>query len=569
MANITDTVIALDTGLVGPGGTGSAVLFNQVFNTTVNSNGSEPIVRQFADGTYAIAPAVGETDLTFTAINTTSPGSIRAQFDPDSETFALLPGYTNSFPANEVVAQLPLTITPAATTSLVIGIKRNETTEGWAGTRGISDPTAGGQTNGLGHGAIDAYQIITIFASDPGDLSDSIRPPINGDDKSVLTLTDDFDMARLPSNPVFSTASAATLETMRQLCANNIEAFAIQNSRLAAAEFNEGGRAYRAHVIVDDYSAGYAQSMYAVQHAMMSADTFANKKATLAAYLAHGRDVYAAVFNHGPIPRASKTGAGQHFGRLIASIFFSALSVDPRPAKNISGLSAIQSDGERGYIEVQQVRDVGHGAVWGDENTVNPIGTYWDNCLQFQAFDGAVLSGADNGIRAQRDPEGYIDGPAEDPGSSYMSIFGPYQDLSAMMFNFPETADVFNYDPTFQYVDRLISSGIKTLPDPYAPPDPGEGLTCNPFGDGSLCTDYGITWGPSGGVNGNTPILNGAGQNGRFGSKNGTFPGRLGLGGDYRTQSTVDNWATIRGVATNPRTAPENAQPTTPVTAGA
>ena len=89
-----------------------------VFIWQFKSGDQDALCGQFANKDYWIAPAIGESGVTITAINGT--GDISADIDPEMESLGLLPGvktYGNYIESENIVPELPLTISGIASVS--------------------------------------------------------------------------------------------------------------------------------------------------------------------------------------------------------------------------------------------------------------------------------------------------------------------------------------------------------------------------------------------------------------------------------------------------------------------
>jgi hypothetical protein len=448
-----------------------------------------------------VAPAAGQTEVTLTALTGTGSGQIYADENPTVESMGLLSkDYGNLNTDENIIPKLPLSFN--YTTSLVAVIQRDEGAYGGCGTSAIVGCCA------------DAYQVITIMDSVPANNgSDMFRPNITRAYKELMTW-DDFDLSRLPTHDIFGAgpADAGSLEGIRVVWSHNTEVLSHPDSTSSA--YSEGGRAFRADLITDDYAASVASGWYHNVFAMMGDDhTRPEKKEALAAMLTYGKDLFYSVYDHdGNRRRYFGGGAGQSQGRFPAAVFFAALSRDPLFAETLKRAGTNITAGTDGTnpVELNQVNIGVNGPVWGDgphDITGSHVGRYWSELYGAKNYDGAPTTGTVSGKKTSRDPYGYVDGPPQRPMDHYAGLTsGQHRALAAVMFLMPEVCDIVNYDPLVTYAIRLSEVGRWASPDPCAPPDPREDPACSPYyvnaylsnpdyyRDRCNCKYYGLFW---------------------------------------------------------------------------
>jgi len=436
-------------------------------------------------------------------------------------------------------------------TSIVSALQRDEPATFTCGTAAIEGE------------CVDAYQVLTVLDNPPADFGkDSLRPPLNGTDKTITPLSA-FDFSRLPSRPELTGASPAALDGIRRQWAHSIGIFSMWD--VNQNWFSEGGRAFRAHILVHNYGAGLAKYFNNTLMTMFSDDnTFPQKRRALAAMLTYGLDNYAAMHGAGEPTRYYGSGAGQFLGNFFPSVFATSLLIDPSKATTLSGTPGRMSESANfGPQELDQVNIIGTVPVWGDAKSRGPR-EYWQNLFEGNCYNDATGECRSIfGSRAQRDPYGYIDGSASRPGWSYMGIGqGVQRGMVAAMCVMPELADIVNYDPLIEFIDRTASVGIHTMPDPCAPPDLREPSSCRPYAaTGSDpngwnaqagCNYYTVTWGPDPSdtskciTNNQSPNT---GQTGRFSARHGESVGMV-----YHSEQVEANWAALRGNSATCRT---------------
>ena len=516
------------------------------FTWQFHSGGNEARCGQFANGDYWVAPADGQSNVTVTAILGFGGGPIFADENPVPEAMGFLSrDYGNLTPAENIIPQLPQNIDYA--TSLVAAIQRDEVQHGNCGTDGIVG------------GCVDAYNVVTILPSVPENAGSTVlRPNILDPAKELLTW-DDFDLSRLPSISYFSKADASQLENIRKTWSYHTEILSMRD--MAGKSYSEGGRAFRADLVTDDYAATVARDWHNHLTYMVAQDSSFNEiKTALAAMLTYGKDIFYHTHTQaGDRRRWFGVGAGQSMGRYPAAVFFAALSNNSLYATALTAASANQVDiGGNSIHELDQANIGPNGPVWGDHDTFDnqyDVGRYWGEMLRNQKFDGASGNFASiiNGKKTFRDPYKFIDGPGAYPGSLYGSTSaGPIRGFAAMMLLIPEMCDIVNYDAVVEYAIRLTEVGIQTANDPCAPPDPRENPDeCNTY-HLTNCKYYGrnnigvATWGPDPAdwskciTNGTDPIT-GQKQYGRFSSRHGES---FNVG--YKVTRIEENWEAIR-----------------------
>ncbi len=536
----------LITVIVVAGRPNGGTAHNSVYNWAFNSGGGDARFGQFANGDYWIAPAPGKSTVTITGITTAGPGTISADADPVMESMGLLSGikgYGNYSAYQNIIPNLPISY--STTTSLVAAIQRNEVAEGNCGT-----PATTGE-------CVDSYNVVTVLPSVPTNAGSTIiRPNITGNSKVMLSLTD-FDFSRLPAKSFLTGTNATGYEAMRQRWSHSTEIFGLGNS--SGTYYSEGGRAFRSHILIDDYAAGVAAQWNGDMMVLFSDDnTLPEKQAALAAMLSYGFDIYNAMYNSGGVTRYWGTGAGQHLGKFLPPVFMAALSENSTYGAVLSTVGSHAHDTyHSGPQELQQANAGKNGPIWGDTPAFTGKyfqGAYWASLLSSQCYDGA--SGTCNtttyGEKTQVDPYGYIDGPPNKPGTGYLSIsLGPMRSFVATMYLMPEISDVVNYTDLTVYIDRVAGHGLQTNNDPCVTPDSRENpATCDAYRQVN-CVYYGLTWGPvspndmiSDCIKIATPPYT---KSGRFISVDGTAVSTL-----YSSPQVEANWTTIRGVPTSP-----------------
>lgn len=531
--------------------------YNTDFSYAFNSGGSAANCGQFANGDYWVSPASGESDVTFAAI--TSTGDITADVDPVMESVGLLDGtntYGNYTSAQNIIPNLPQSY--SGTNSILAAIQKNEAVNGNCGASFIEGECAA------------SYNVITVMSSVPDNAgSDMIRPNITGESKVFLTW-DDFDLTRLPDKSYLTGTDTAGLENIRERWSHNTEIIGLKSDDQTAG-YSEGGRAFRAESLVDDYGSGMGQDYYNDLMTLFSDDnTLTEKKPALAAMLSFGLDLYHSVFNS-PVAydRFWGEGAGQSAGKFVAPALLASLMTSTTYKTNMADEQSHLSeyDERHGPHELGQIN---HGTddnpLWGDNkfgNDATNMSSYWGGLWKREQYDTADDTGSEPSNREGYDPHGYIHGPPGNPGATYMAItLGLQRAMVATMFLMPEFCDTINYDRVTTYVQVLEDYGMHLSDDPCTVPDSREAAACAPYTTGENCVYYGITWGPEDGtgdcieVDTNASVIaavsGGYTQAGRFASQDGKK-----LAPSYTTAQVESNWSTIVTASSCERTASE------------
>lgn len=530
---------------------------NAVFNWQFESNGQDVRTGTYANGDIWVAPAVGETSVTFNVL--TGSHDVAASTNPQIESYGIGSGvrnYGNYDETKDIIPDLPQTYTTDI--SILAAVMRDEVNQSVCGTSGI-----------VGE-CVDAYQVITVLMAPPTNNGvDQIRPPIT---TTAATKThhsiSDFVFTRLPSRSEFTGTDAAGFEKIRKKWSHSTEIFAAWDSE---GDYPcEGSRCFRSHILVPNYAAQTAASFYNDWAVLMSDDTDnadPDKIKAIAAMITYGQDVY---HNHHTTAetRYYGSGAGQHLGQLPAAAFYVNL-LDPLGSfagyrTVIQGLqSLVDAIPDAGPHEIDQINPGPNGPTWGDDGTTK---AYWADLKNAQCHANAVGScNTNEGSKAERDPTGQIDGPAPRPGGGYQQITtGSLYSLTAVMCITPGMGDLINYDGIVEYVDRFEASNIQTGPDTCAAPSPADSanVTCDPFkiqldspGTAALyqsvtgCNDIATLWGPDPDNPSNSCIsVSPSNPNSRFQGVTASV-----LVPQNTAAQLFSNWSTLRGTSANCR----------------
>jgi hypothetical protein len=467
-----------------------------------------------------------------------------------TEKHGLLSGKNKygSYDAGEnELPKLPVTYKPAGDScvSLVAAMQRDEAATSKGGTKLILGEVA------------DAYCVVTVLAKAPKDGGKNmIRPNITGATKALLTW-DDFALERLPQHDFLKGKTAEEWENTRMRWSHSTEIFSLsaevegkEGKRIAI--FSEGGRAFRAQLLVHDYASGTGRAFNGDLFAVFSAEgKLEEKKAALAAMLSYGLDIYHARYDYGKTARKTwSSGAGQAMGQFLPAVFLAALLKDPSRAEVLKKAAATnhgEDPGEWGPQELRQIKRGVTGVIlWGDghpilrpkNEMVDQDWRYWADFVESKCYDGYEGKGDVNvGKKTAADPYGFIDGPANQPGSAYMGVaFGGHRAFAAAMLLMPEIRRVVNSDMTIEYVDRVVRHGLWTWPDPVAIPAKVDRETAKTWWSVKGAQEWGKTWG----VRADDVRFAIEDGKGRFKSLHGKA-----FKGGYETPAAAENWDKI------------------------
>lgn len=429
-------------------------------------------------------------------------------------------------------------------------------------------PKASGYPSACGGYNAAAYSILNIVSSVPNDGANgrnTFRPPYVSGAKPTFT-TSDFVFSRLPNRSDIS-VTQADLDIMDRWWKPYPD--------VDGADF---GRCFVPNSYYpDNYAAGIGQAV--TQDILKLTGNLTGLSSNNAKYamIQRGLDLYYA-WQSG---RTWACGAGQCLGRKEPIIYMAALSTNETIRNNVIASAATETS----FQEDNQLRaGVGGRVIWGGAPEVTDwTQTYWSAAFGAKCYSG--INPESNcidplGNRATGDPYGYIDGPAQAPGSIYLPISaGTHIGHAALMLGWKEYCETANDQQPITWVDRYYypstttASGQSLNTDNCAPPDPREPANCSPYPQfpapaGNNCLYYGgrtgatdgnSTWGPlpsnpsqcvPNNSNGNT------GQTGRFSWLHGktfinistTTPGAVSYNIDPSYISTIakNQYATIR-----------------------
>jgi hypothetical protein len=348
-----------------------------------------------------------------------------------------------------------------------------------------------GYTRAVGANCLNTYAALTVLEHLPADGvlgAKTFRPGAAGETKLFVT-TDDLDLSRLPRLSRVKRGSYSEI---------------VQRWMAPYPDFFSGirgdpGRRWTPHARLGnlDYAATRAEQNLRDTFGVLGPDPARGDKLQAVYALAqYGMELYSA-FREGV---EWTGGAGQNQGRWHPIVFFGALSKDQTVQERIRAAAKEQ------FTDLYQLRRNRDGVpIWG-----SPPGA--DGCLQ-GGFGGHGRYWSDYAkgiLRKKRgkqtcgDPYGYIDGPAEQPGTSYASCCssGLYVSMAVLMRVWPEFKHVANNSVMLEFATRLMDgAGWWVAGDQCATVDPRERPDCRPYTEAKAqasCQYFGTTWGYSG-----------------------------------------------------------------------
>ena len=331
---------------------------------------------------------------------------------------------------------------------------------------------------------LDSAAVLTVVGEAPPDGGETVfRPPYFGLDKPHYS-TVDLRTDLLPSLP--------HPETMPSL--DDVEA-AFRPVQLDH-KTNWTGRPMHPASSMPDYGSSIASRSAEGALRLMMDGTVQSKMFAIVVYMQFGIDVYHMMLGGQVWP----PGGGHGEGRLLPAVFAAVLLDDAQMQADLAA-SGREVFGENGGMYRNEAGTVLFGQTENDEEH------YWTNLV------------FDTGSRTIIDPYGHIDG-GHQPGGSYQFCCTslPWKSTATALHLMPVLQDVWNHPEFIEYVERWVSFGAWTQPDPCAPPSgvcsggDNAGADCTTASEPDVCTGedsycdttvswddlYGVAYGPDG-----------------------------------------------------------------------
>jgi hypothetical protein len=296
--------------------------------------------------------------------------------------------------------------------------------------------------------------VLTVLDTAPPDGGATVfRPPYSGDDKPLYSIHD-LQTDLLPS---FEPPAGVTVPSPEELAA-----------RFTRVQLDHVGSRAGACIRPKENMPNYASSLGTHENEaalrVMLDDPLPDKMQVLIPFVQYGIDLHG-MMEHGQYwPR----GGGEQPAHELAYVF-TAVLLDRQDMKDfIRDNPTLLYDDHSTYAGVDGVPLFGHHDLQGDDLEEH----YWMCLVQ------------DRGSRTNADPYGHIDGGLL-PGGSYQFCCTSmvWKGAVLALHLMPELKEVWNNQVLIDYVERWVTHGAWTQPDPCAPHD-------------GNWDHYGVTYGP-------------------------------------------------------------------------
>lgn len=508
-----------------------------VFTWEFSCDGGDCQFGRFNNGEYWVTHPNGDKVTILSALPSGSQDGLEANpSDPLSQ--GLLACSANYKTAKNLQSQLPLDISP--NTSLV----KTEAQLSGCGAPSIEDC------------CVKNYDTLTVLDTPPlANGAQTFRPGPAGNVKRLFTEAD-VDYTRIPAYEEVSNS------TVQVDFADIIDTWSGTYVDHFMVSLGDQGRAFWPHGMGSiDYGAAQAENYGQALLSVMGTDLSAEKRPAVNALFQRGLDLYTSWSNGVTWP----SGAGQQLGRKPPITFFGAMVLDQEIRDQIKNMPVTDTQEDS---QVRRFSGENKVAVWGDYP-----GTHSTNASCSTEHYWAQVLHRDN-KRTCADPYGFIDGPAGNPGTAYMQCCssGPLVAYALQMWMMSDMCEVGSNEVLLDYADRIYDpirkTGVHTLPDPCAPPDPRESQACKTHLKGAPgCIYYGETWGEDP-ENAGQCIHNNSGENT---GQNGRHPDRNGAdisnNLSYMPALVPRLWSSFRGnktTCTEGTTGSKNSLPNAP-----
>jgi hypothetical protein len=354
-----------------------------------------------------------------------------------------------------------------------------------------------GYTSAVGSNCLETFDAMTVVRSIPADGilgRRTFRPGMSGSSKLWIT-TDDLDLSRLPAIGMISPGDYQGI--VRRWGAPFPSFYGARNA--------DHGRRWTPKARgLKNYAADRAEQGLIDLFGLLGADVLSDaKRQAVYAIAQYGLDIYAA-YSEGVTWVA---GAGQGQGYWHPMVFLGTLIRDTTISESIRvAATSARTDGDGSNVQFTELYQIRRGrlgvAIWGGYPGRDGClyggggghGMYWANYAQNRLRGGSLK-------RTCGDPYGYIDGPAEQPGTAYAQCCssGIYVSLGLLMRVWPDFDHVANYPVIREFAERVMDgAGWWVAGDVVARIDPREATECNPYTEkdaARTCVYWGRTWG--------------------------------------------------------------------------
>lgn len=332
---------------------------------------------------------------------------------------------------------------------------------------------------------LETAVVLTVVADVPEGQGERLfRPPYFGGEKPVYAV-DDLRTELLPS--LAAVGEPPPLEEI----AGWFRRVQLDHKT------NWVGRALHPEANMPDYGSSIASRNAVGALRLMLEDPLVDKEPALVVYVQMGIDLYHMLLNGGSWP----PNGGHSEGRKLP-VAFAALLLDDATIQDAVRDSTSEDFGENGGMYLSSESDT---VLYGQQD--NTEENYWTNLV------------FDTGSRTIKDPYGWIDG-GHRPGGSYQfcCTAQPWKGSETALRLLSELQALWDHGEFSIYVERWVTFGAWTQPDPCAPPNgvcaggDNAGAECTSANEPEVCTGedghcdltvswdagYGVDYGPDG-----------------------------------------------------------------------
>ncbi|MEX0887440.1 MAG: hypothetical protein WD009_13475 [Phycisphaeraceae bacterium] len=289
--------------------------------------------------------------------------------------------------------------------------------------------------------ALETAAVLTVVDAPPPDNGrNTFRPPYVAGDKPLYTV-DQLRTDLLPAWPHVSRAhDAITLDWVER-----------QFQRVQLDHKGGSlGREIHPFRNIPDYGADVGRRNGDGVLRLMLDDPLDNKMPGLIAYVQYGIDLYHMYLDGHRWP----AGGGQRPGQKIVLAFASVMLDDQQMQHEVTSMTEQQFLNEDFYVYFSPHANDGQGQVlFGTAGTEQ---RYWETLDQVGVH------------HSLRDPYGYIDGGVPPDGYQVCCLSQPWKGQVLAVHLMPELRPVWNNELMIQYVERWVTVGVWTQPDPIA-----------------------------------------------------------------------------------------------------
>jgi hypothetical protein len=428
---------------------------------------------QFANGDYfVVPPSGGKVDVTaIEPAAVVNGATLRHGFDVNPATHGTSPQHWDS----RVGASSPPPALPYAASPGDSIVKYVSAHADWTEMQGggfdddCYDSSPGIFSKSCGQFAA----VLTVLGSAPPCPAATFRPPYVGTFKPLLSTAGlkTQILSRLPAGCCADKIDGATATAWTTYLRLDYTDDSIYCDNAAPMDAEPSGRSWSTDIWRGDTQLVEWLSLADVcgHPPCSAADDLAAKMPVLIGYVQQGIDVWGV--DHLGIS-LFRGGGGNGGGKLFVYAFAAALLGDPQMNAAIAAVDPTHFFETGAYYAGQN-----GVALWGQPGAL--VGAteadYWSD-----------LANPPGATKTIRDPYGWIDGGGS-PGGAYQDNTAKPTEYSALLMRLMpafQAAWPSNAGVILDYVDRWVSHGAHTLPDPCAPVQGTYGVNYGPDGKG-------------------------------------------------------------------------------------